>query len=296
MSERLVKIRARFRELHRDGCFVLPNPWDDGTARLFQFLGFDAVASTSTGYAWANGRPDYAVSRADGLSHLMSLSSAVDIPVNADFESGFASDSEGVAESVRLEIEARVAGLSIEDRDVDGGGLYDAARSLERLKSARAAIDGSGTGVVLVARTEGLLVDPAAVKPAIAKLVAFAEAGADCLYAPSVRDAAHIAEMVCAVAPTSLNVVMMRPGLSVAELAGLGVRRVSVGGALARVMWAAVASAARDLKEGRLDGVVKSGSSVRPNAVFGPDGGLPPIDDFQLQSGCVTCCVGSRLT
>jgi 2-methylisocitrate lyase-like PEP mutase family enzyme len=276
VSERLAKIRARFRELHRDGCFVLPNPCDDGTARLFQFLGFEAVASTSTGYAWANGRPDYAVSRADVLSHLASLSTAVDIPVNADFESGFASEPEGVAESVRLAIAAGVAGLSIEDRDVEGGGLYDTARSLERLKSARAAIDGSGTGVVLVASTEGLLADPAAVKPAIAKLVAFAEAGADCLYAPGVRGAAHIAEMVRAVAPKPVNVVMMRPGLSLAELADPGVRRVSVGGALARVMWAAVASAARDLKEGRLDGVVKSGSSVRPNAVFGPDGRLSP--------------------
>jgi 2-methylisocitrate lyase-like PEP mutase family enzyme len=275
VSERLAKIRARFRELHRDGCFVLPNPWDDGTARLFQFLGFEAVASTSTGYAWANGRPDYAVSRADVLSHLASLSSVVDVPVNADFESGFASDPEGVAKSVRLEIGAGVAGLSIEDRDVDGGGLYDTAQSLERLKSARAATDGSNTGVVLVARTEGLLMDPAAVKPAIAKLVAFAEAGADCLYAPGVRDSAHIAEMVRAVAPKPLNVVMMRPGLSLAELADLGVRRVSVGGALARVMWAAVAAAARDLKEGRFDAVVKSGSSVRPNAVFGPDGGSP---------------------
>jgi 2-methylisocitrate lyase-like PEP mutase family enzyme len=247
------QVRARFRALHREGCFVLPNPWDVGTARLFQRLGFSAIASTSTGYAWSTGRPDYAVSREDVLSHLASLTHGTGLPVNADFEAGFAADPEGVTASVTLAIATGVAGLSIEDRDVGGAGLYDVATAVERLKAARAAIDQSGEDVVLVARTEGLLLDPAAVRGAAERLVAFADAGADCLYAPGVRDRNEIAELVRAVAPKPLNVVMMRPGLSLVELADLGVRRVSIGGALARVMWEAVVAAARELKNGRFD-------------------------------------------
>ena len=169
------------------------------------------------------------------LAHLTELNQAVTLPVNADFEAGFADDPEGVAESVTLAIATGIAGLSIEDRNVGSSELYDTATSLERLMAARRAIDRSGEDVILVARTEGLLFDPSALKPAIEKLVAFADAGADCLYAPGVRDADAIAQMVRAVAPKPLNVVMMRPGLSLAELSDLGVRRISVGGAFARV-------------------------------------------------------------
>jgi 2-methylisocitrate lyase-like PEP mutase family enzyme len=253
MGSEFSRARARFRALHREGCFVLPNPWDVGTARLFQHLGFSAIASTSTGSAWSAGRPDYAMSREDVLSHLASLTHGTSLPVNADFEAGFADDPEGVAESVTLAIATGVAGLSIEDRDVGGSVLCDAATAFERLKAARAAIDRSGEDVVLVARTEGLLLELAALEAATERLVAFADAGADCLYAPGVHDRNDIAALVRAVRPKPLNVVMMRPGLSLVELADLGVRRVSIGGALARVTWEAVVAAARDVKSGRFD-------------------------------------------
>ena len=185
MATTVAEKRAKFRSLHQEGCFVLPNPWDAGSARMLQHLGFAALASTSTGYAWTTGRPDYAVTREDVLGHLASLSASVDIPVNADFESGFAAEPEGVAASVVLAIETGVAGLSIEDRKLDGtNDLFDLSYAVERIRAAREAIDRSGEDVILVARTEGLLSDPAAISPAIDKLVAFAEAGADCLYAP----------------------------------------------------------------------------------------------------------------
>jgi 2-methylisocitrate lyase-like PEP mutase family enzyme len=228
------------------------------------------LASTSTGYAWTTGRPDYAVTRADVLQHLTSLCEAVDLPVNADFESGFASDPEGVATNVGLAVKTGVAGLSIEDRNVEAPfGLYDTAFAVERIRAARAAIDRSGEDVILVARTEGLLSDPAAINPAIDKLVAFAEAGADCLYAPGVRDKFDIAAMVRAVAPKPLNIVMMRPGLSVAELADLGVRRISVGGALARVGWGAVLAAAEQIKAGSFDGLAGGTPGKQLNDIFG---------------------------
>jgi len=196
------------------------------------------------------------------------LSRAVDIPVNADFEGGFGVDPEGVAESVTLAIAAGVAGLSIEDRDVAGTGLYETAMSLERLRAARDAIDRSGEDVVLVARTEGLLFDAAALAPAIDKLVAFANAGADCLYAPGVREAADIAQMVKAVAPKPLNVLMMKPGLTLAELADLGVRRVSIGGSFARVMWATVMRAASEIKQGRFDVLGSGTPGTELNKIF----------------------------
>jgi 2-methylisocitrate lyase-like PEP mutase family enzyme len=248
--------RASFRQLHASGCFVLPNPWDVGSARLMQHLGFKAVASTSSGFAWTTGRPDYGVNRSDVLHHLSLMTSAIDLPVNADFESGFAEDPEGVAESVALAIDTGVAGLSIEDRDIGADDkLYDLEIALERLHAARMAIDRSRQGVILVARTEGLLIDPRAVKAAIHRLVAFAEAGADCLYAPGVIDKDDIAAMVRAVAPKPLNVLMMRPGYSVSELADLGVRRISVGGALARVALGATITAAEQMRAGSFDGL-----------------------------------------
>ena len=270
MTRSVAEKRAAFRALHQQGCFVLPNPWDVGSARMLQHLGFAALASTSAGYAWTTGRPDYAVTCGDVPQHRASLCAAVDLPVNADFESGFASDPEGVAANVGLAIETGVAGLSIEDRDINAPfGLYDMTFAAERIRAARAAIDRSGKDVVLVARTEGLLTDPNAINPAIDKLVAFAEAGADCLYAPGVRAKADIAALVRAVEPKPLNVVMMRPGPSVAELADLGVRRISVGGALARVAWGAVMTAAEQIKAGSFDGLAMGTPGKQLNDIFG---------------------------
>ena len=234
-----------------------------------QHIGFKAVASTSSGFAWSTGRPDYGVNRSDVLHHLSVMSSAIDLPVNADFESGFAEDPEGVAESVALAIDTGVAGLSIEDRDIGADEkLYDLELALERLHAARMAIDRSRQDVILVARTEGLLIDPRAVKPAIHRLVAFAGAGADCLYAPGVTDKDDIAAMVRAVAPRPLNVLMMRPGFSVSELADLGVRRISVGGALARVALGATITAAEQMKAGSFDGLGGAASGNMLNATF----------------------------
>ena len=262
--------RAAFRALHADGCFVLPNPWDVGSARLLQHLGFAALASTSSGHAWTTGHPDYTVTRDEVLQHLSTLCSAVDLPVNADFESGFAAAPEDVATNVGLAVQTGVAGLSIEDRKVDShANLYDLGFAVERIRAARAAIDKSGQDVILVARTEGLFGDPKAVAPAIDRLVAFAEAGADCLYAPGVWDKNDIAAMVRAVAPKPLNVLVRHPDRSVAELADLGVRRISVGGSLARVAWGAMLTAAEQLKAGSLSGLTSSASGKTLNGIFG---------------------------
>jgi 2-methylisocitrate lyase-like PEP mutase family enzyme len=260
--------RARFRAMHVQGCFVLPNPWDVGSARMFQHLGFSALASTSSGYAWSRGRADYAVTREDVLQHLASVAAAVDLPLNADFESGFALDPEGVAESVRLAIATGIAGLSIEDRDLKNGGLFDKPMALERLQAARAAIDRSGTGVLLVARTEGLLFDEAAISPAIDRLVAFAEAGADCLYAPGVKGRDNIAAIVRAVSPKPVNVLNMESTMPLAELADLGVRRVSVGGSLARVGWAATVAAAKSIRDGSFLPLANAMPGAELNKIF----------------------------
>lgn len=200
-----------------------------------------------------------------------------DLPVNADFQSGFASNLDDLAVSVRLAVQAGVAGLSIEDRDVDAPQqLYGTAHAVERIRAARAAINASGEDVMLVARTEILLSEPGAIASAIEKLVAFADAGADCLYAPGVRTGADIAALVRAVAPRPLNVLMMREGLSVAELANLGVRRISVGGALARVAWGAMMAAAEQMKAGSFDGLAHGASGAQLNGLFDAFSGLRP--------------------
>ncbi len=261
--------RANFRSLHRQGCFVLPNPWDRGSARLLQHMGFLALASTSSGHAWTMGRADYAVTRDDVLSHLSQLCDASDLPVNADFESGFADTQEGIGANVALAIQTGVAGLSIEDRWLDGGGLYDPVFAARRIRAARAAIDQSGEDVILVARTEGLLNDATSLTAAIDRLVAFANAGADCLYAPGVQGRDNIAAMVRAVAPKPLNVLMFGPGLSVAELADLGVRRISIGGALARVAWGAMLRVAEEIKQGSFAGLANGASGKVLNGIFG---------------------------
>ncbi len=236
---------------------------------MLQHLGFEALASTSSGFAWSTGRADYGVTRESVLSHLSSLCDAVDLPVNADFESGFAANPEGVGESVQLAIQTGIAGLSIEDRDVEHARLYDKATALERLGAARKAIDESGEDVILVARTEILLRQPEALSEAIDKLVAFAEAGADCLYAPGVRKRDDIGAIVKAVAPKPVNVLVMDHSMALAEFADLGVRRVSVGGSLARVAWAAAVAAARSIKEEGSFRAFAGGMSGRDlNAMF----------------------------
>lgn len=268
MVRPVAEVRAAFAELHQQGCFLLPNPWDVGSARLLQHLGFVAIASSSAGFAWTQGRPDYAVTRDAVLEHLRALCGAVDIPVNADFEAGFATEPEGVAANVRLAIDTGVAGLSIEDRRQGAPELFDTELAVERIRAARAAIDASGERVLLVARTEGLLLDARAVAAATDTLVAFAAAGADCLYAPGVRAKSDILAMVRAVAPKPLNVLMGWPGMRLAELADLGVRRVSVGGALARVAWAALFEAAGQLAAGSFDGLAPGARAQPLNDIF----------------------------
>jgi 2-methylisocitrate lyase-like PEP mutase family enzyme len=268
MTRSTTQKRSDFRALHQHGCFVIPNPWDVGSARVLQHLGFVALASTSAGYAWTRGRADYQVTRRDVLQHLTALSEAVDLPVNADFENGFAVEPERVADSVELAVQTGVAGLSIEDRDGTPTGLFDLPYAVERIRAARVAIDRTREDVILVARTEALLVDPTAITAAIDKLVAFAAAGADCLFAPGVSAKADIAAMVRAVAPKPLNVVMWRAGLTVAELADLGVRRISVGGALARAAWGAVIAVAEQIKAGSFEGFANAPPSKVLNDVF----------------------------
>jgi len=241
--------RVAFRKLHEAGCFVIPNPWDLGSARLLQSLGFKALASTSAGFAWSTGRPDYGLACDEVVGHLAQLCAGTDLPLNADFENGFADAPQAVAANVTKALHAGVAGLSIENRSGNSGQpLYDDARAAERIAAARAAIDGIDRNAILVARCEGFLVGEADLSATIRRLIAFAEAGADCLYAPGLTTKQQISEVVRAVAPKPVNVLVGSAlGFSVAELAELGVRRVSVGGALARAAWGGFMRAAKEI-------------------------------------------------
>ena len=240
----------RFRRLHESGCFVMPNPWDVGSARLLAGLGFEALATTSSGFAWSTGRPDNHVSLADALGHMRTIAASVDVPVNADFEAGFAIDPEGVAVNVAEAARTGIAGLSIEDSTGDPRSpLFDAGLSVERIRAARRALDASGTGVVLTARSEGFIVGRPDLAETIRRLEAYAEAGADCLYAPGLRSIADIGAVVGAVAPKPVNVLVSSDFTTVAALAELGVRRISVGGALARAAWRGFAAAAKEIAE-----------------------------------------------
>ncbi len=217
--------RAVFRRLHDSGCFVLPNPWDVGSARLFAAMGFKALASTSSGYAWSQGRPDNKVTCEDVLSHLDVLCAATDLPVNADFESGFAETPQGVAANVRRCIDTGVAGLSIEDATGDARmPLYDFHEAIERVAAARSAIDASGQDVMLIGRCEGFLTGETDLNKVISRLVAYSEAGAECLYAPGVTKREQVAEVVKAVAPKPVNLLINAPFITVAEAGALGVR------------------------------------------------------------------------
>ena len=236
-----------FRKLHQSGCFVIANPWDAGTARYLQHLGFPALATTSGGFAFRQALPDGAVDRDMMLAHIREIVEASDVPVNADFESGYAKDAAGVAENVRLCVETGVAGLSIEDAFEHS--LFSLEESIERVRAARAAIDASGSNVLLTARAECYLMKhPDPLSESLRRLEAYAEAGADVLFAPGVALAQEIKTLVSAVAPKPFNLIVTRNlGLTVSEIAGLGVRRISVGSSLARAAWTAVMRSAEGI-------------------------------------------------
>jgi methylisocitrate lyase len=251
MADALAAKRARFRALHETGCFLMPNPWDPGSARWLELMGFPALATTSAGSAWAQGWPDGGLSLQETLDHFAEMASAVAAPLNADFMCGWAADAEGVGRNVARAVATGVSGLSIEDSTGEPDRpLFDRAEAVERLRAARAAIDASGADVVLTGRSEGFIAGRPDPKETIARLVAYAEAGADCLFAPGVTDAQSVAAIVSAVAPKPVNVLVGAPGPTVAGLAALGVRRISIGGALVRTAFAALDRAARQMLDG----------------------------------------------
>ena len=238
-----------FRNLHQSGCFVMPNPWDTGTARVLAQFGFPALATTSSGYAWSMGRRDNHLSLDQALAHMHSIVQSVSIPVNADFEGGFAVAPQEVAVNVTRAVATGVAGLSIEDSTGDASHpLFDFDLAVERVRAARQAIDRSAAPVFLTGRSEGFIVGRPDLQETIRRLRAYAEAGADCLYAPGLGSLNDITVVVRAVAPRPVN-VLARPTLNVDDLAGCGVRRISVGGGLARTAWTAFLDAAREVAE-----------------------------------------------
>lgn len=274
MSISVAERRAAFRRLHEDGCFVIPNPWDVGSARYLASLGFRALATSSAGAAYAAGLPDYGVERDSVLEHVGAIVAATDLPVSADFESGFAAEPEGVAESVRLCVAAGVAGLSIEDSTGDPARpLFPLDDAVSRLRAARSAIDAAGGDVQLTGRAECFLVGhDDALRESTRRLIAYAEAGADVLYAPGLRSREQIEAVVRAVAPKPVNVLMSSPtGLGVADLAALGVRRISVGSALARAAWGGFQRAAREIAErGTFENLAGAAQVRDLNALFAP--------------------------
>ena len=238
----------RFQQLHESGCFVMPNPWDAGSARQLESMGFPALATTSSGFAWTLGRADNHVTLDEALAHFRTISAAVSVPVNGDFEGGFAVDADAVGANVAAAVATGIAGVSIEDSTVNGATpLFDFELSVERIRAARRAIDASNTGVVLTARCETYLVGRPDLGEAIRRLTAYAAAGADCLYAPRVDKLADIRAIVEAVAPKPVNALVGSDFTTVEELRALGVRRISVGGGLARAAWAGFLQAAREI-------------------------------------------------
>jgi methylisocitrate lyase len=260
---------AEFRRLHDSGCFVMPNPWDAGSARALAALGFPALATTSSGFAWSLGRPDNTVGLEQTLAHLRVMAAAVELPVNADFQNGFATEPGDVAANVSRAVETGVAGLSIEDYSGDPDEpLFEFTLAVERIRAARAAIDDSGTGVVLTARSEGFVWDRPDIDETIRRLSAYAEAGADCLYAPFITSLDHVAAVVAAVSPKPVNLLVKAPFTTVAEAARLGVRRISVGGMLAKTAWRGFLEAATEIAEqgtfSRLDGLPDLNALLEP--------------------------------
>ena len=241
---------AEFHRLHSSGCFVMPNPWDLGSARALEQMGFQALATTSAGLAWTLGRADTQVTRDEALDHLRQIADAVKVPVNADFEDGYAVEPEGVAANVTMAADTGIAGLSIEDASGDAADpLYEFDLAVERVAAARRAIDESGTGIVLTARSEGFVVGRPDIDETIRRLRAYSEAGADCLYAPRIGELAHVSAIVDAVSPKPVNLLINAPFTTVAEAASLGVRRISVGGTLARTAWGGFLAAAQEIAD-----------------------------------------------
>ena len=240
---------AEFHRLHSSGCFVMPNPWDAGSARALEQLGFRALATTSAGFAWTLGRADNRAATLDeALAHLCAIAAAVNVPVSADFEGGFAVDPQHVADNVTRAAATGIAGLSIEDASGDEADpLYRFDLAVERVRAARRAIDESGTGILLTGRSEGFVVGRPDLDETIRRLCAYAEAGADCLYAPRIDTVEQVAAIVDAVSPKPVNLLINAPFMTVAQAADLGVRRISVGGTLARTAWAGFLESAREI-------------------------------------------------
>ena len=279
---RHAELRARFRQLHQQGCFVIPNPWDVGTAIVLARLGFAALATTSAGFAFSRGLPDsLTVLSADtAIAHIAEIVDAVDVPVNADFQAGYATDLETLADNVRRCAAAGVAGLSIEDgTGLADNPLFSLPEAVERIRAARSGIDDSGADVLLTGRAECFLYGhPDPLNEAIDRLRAYAEAGADVLFAPGVRRSDDIATLVRALEPHPVNVLVSNDiGLTVTDLAELGVRRISVGSALSRVAWGAFLRAARRLADhGMFDGLAGAAAFDELNALFSPPSSPAP--------------------
>ena len=241
---------SEFQRLHSSGCFVMPNPWDVGSAVALEQMGFRALATTSAGFAWTLGRADRGVGLEETLEHLRAVVDAVSLPVNADFEGGYAVDPEQVSANVKRAAATGIAGLSIEDSTGDAADpLFSLELAVERVRAARAAIDETGTGVVLTGRSEGFVVGRPDIDETIRRLRAYAEAGADCLYAPRIDTAEQVSAIVAAVAPKPVNLLINTPFITAAEAAALGVRRISLGGTLARVAWLSFRQAALEIAE-----------------------------------------------
>jgi 2-methylisocitrate lyase-like PEP mutase family enzyme len=241
---------AEFRELHRSGCFIMANPWDIGSARALEKLGFAALATTSAGLAWTLGRPDAQISLDEALSHFRAVANAAKVPVNADFEGAYAVDPTDVHANVFLAADTGIAGLSIEDSTGDASEpLHEFSLAVERVEAARRAIDESATQIVLTARSEGFVCGRPDIDETVRRLQAFSDAGADCLYAPRIRQVEHISAVVAAVHPKPVNLLINAPFISVEEAANMGVRRISVGGTLARTAWGGFLEAATEILE-----------------------------------------------
>jgi len=267
--------RSAFRSLHESGCFVIPNPWDIGSARYLAQLGFRALATTSAGAAWAMGLPDAGVTRDAMLAHIAAIVAATDLPVNADFEDGYATAPEAVFANVALAVATGVAGLSIEDSTAEEDApLYELSLAIERIRAAREATRPVKSGVLLTGRAEGFLVGRAVLDDVVARLVAYAEAGADCLYAPGVRTEEDHKAIIAAVAPKPVNVLVGAPGWTVARYGEIGARRLSVGGSLARTAWGGFMRAAKEIaEEGTFGGLAGAPSFGAVNAIFVADSG-----------------------
>lgn len=270
MSRTVAEKRAAFKALHTSGCFILPNPWDAGSARYLHTLGFQALATTSSGFAWSTGHADNGLPRDAILTHLRKIVEATDLPVNADFENGFGSTPNEVAESVRLAIETGVAGLSIEDATGDAAApLFSIEVAVERISAARRAIDENGGDTLLVGRAENFFAGSPDLDDAIARLKAYSEAGADCLYAPGIQTREQIEAVVAAVAPKPVNLLIgSTSAFTLQDVAALGVRRISVGGALARAAWGGFMQAAQSLVQGRFDGFAGAAPGSQLNELF----------------------------